>query len=88
MATMVTIKLLFFAKARELVNKAEENLNICACKSGSDMIQLILNTYPDLSVIGKSFILAHNEEYITDSEELIHFKDGDEIAVIPPLSGG
>lgn len=88
MASTVNVKLLFFAKARELVNKTDEQLITSPSTSGAELIRLILKTYPNLSVISKAFILAHNEEYVTDSEEIIQLRDGDEIAVIPPLSGG
>ena len=32
-------------------------------------------------------VLAVNQEYI-DKEQVIHLKTGDEVAIIPPISGG
>lgn len=34
-----------------------------------------------------SVIVAVNQEY-TDKEQVIHLKSGDEVAIIPPISGG
>ena len=33
-------------------------------------------------------ILAHNQEYIDDADQQIELQTGDELAVIPPISGG
>lgn len=40
-----------------------------------------------LASIEGNLIVAVNQEY-TEREQLIHLKAGDEVAVIPPISGG
>ena len=40
-----------------------------------------------LSVISENLILSLNEEYLS-GDSVIDAADGDEIAVIPPISGG
>ena len=40
-----------------------------------------------LSPLKGSVIVAVNQEYI-DKEQVIHLKAGDEVAIIPPISGG
>jgi len=47
----------------------------------------ILQLYEALQPIAKNLLLAVNEEYIAASES-IQLKDGDNIAIMPPLSGG
>ncbi|CAL1277926.1 unnamed protein product [Larinioides sclopetarius] len=51
------------------------------------LLQQILNTCKNLQPIAENVILAVNEEYVDKSENIL-LKNGDEIAVIPPLSGG
>ncbi len=46
------------------------------------------NVYFRLEVIQESMILAVNQEYIETKEEQIDLCAGDEIALIPPISGG
>lgn len=40
-----------------------------------------------LQVIAENIILSLNEEYIDDNQQLT-LREGDEVAVIPPISGG
>ena len=40
-----------------------------------------------LSTIKDNLVLAHNEEYL-DKDSRVNLREGDEIAVIPPISGG
>lgn len=44
----------------------------------------VMNSYPDFSTI-KGFMIAVNQEYATEDQLLV---EGDEIAIIPPVSGG
>ncbi|GFT22256.1 molybdopterin synthase sulfur carrier subunit [Nephila pilipes] len=84
----VSIKLLFFAKARELMGKHEMEAQLPPGPYNSQrLLQKLLSTCEDLQPIAENIILAINEEYI-DKLRKIHLKDGDQIAVIPPLSGG
>lgn len=85
---VIRVKLLFFAKARELAQvkstEFEVQQNIIAC---GDLLELICDKY-NLSLIRKNIILAINEEYCENPGQSIKLTNGDEIAVIPPLSGG
>jgi len=125
----VKVRLLFFAKARELVGVAEtETTRLFGDKAtdtataetttadtataetatsessttatsttttttttttGSELFKAVLALYPDLVLIKDSIILAHNLEYIdVGGSTPIIVKEGDEIAIIPPVSGG
>lgn len=84
----VCVKLLFFAKAREVMGKHE--MEVLFSPGPYDSLALkhkVLNSCKDLMPISESFILALNEEYIHNMNNF-SLKDKDEIAVIPPLSGG
>ncbi|KAG8187166.1 hypothetical protein JTE90_020041 [Oedothorax gibbosus] len=84
----VCVKLLFFAKAREVMGKHEMDVLFSPGPYDSKTLRhKVLNSCKDLMPIAESFILALNEEY-TDNMTEFSLKDKDEIAVIPPLSGG
>ena len=41
-----------------------------------------------LSAVREQIVLAVRQEYVTIGCQLVNLKNGDEVAVIPPLSGG
>jgi len=81
------VKVLFFAIARELTGTNGIELEL---DSTSDIVPTtellltsLLDQYPSLKTI--QFRLAVNKKYITGS---IPLNSGDEIACLPPISGG
>nr|CAH7763140.1 unnamed protein product [Callosobruchus chinensis] len=82
----VAVHILFFAKAREIVGKTETKFLTDSPIKYSDLLKLIVDEY-SLNEIQNNVILSVNEEYC-DAESILTLKQGDEIAVIPPLSGG
>nr|XP_023022505.1 molybdopterin synthase sulfur carrier subunit [Leptinotarsa decemlineata] len=81
----VHIKILFFAKAREIVGKSSDFINITPSLTYQELLDKIVSFY-SLEDIKDNLILSVNEEFCEDTT--ITLKAGDEIAVIPPLSGG
>ena len=88
----VTIKVLFFASAREAaggVSKA--NLELEADQANTQSLrEKLAGTYPSMADMVKdedNLTLALNEEYVT-SGQVLPLKDGDTVALIPPISGG
>ena len=43
--------------------------------------------YPKLKEMKGSFVLALNHQYVTSPSSAV-LKSGDEVAIIPPISGG
>ncbi|CAR98645.1 Protein CBG26118 [Caenorhabditis briggsae] len=84
---MVSVKVLFFGEAFQLVGKREETVEFPAETDYEELRRIILEKYPALSKIEKVMMLAVDQEYANpgDRFELERFT---EIAVIPPLSGG
>jgi len=81
------IKCLYFAAYREITDKKEELFDLEKTVNSKEFIEIILIKYPGLEkLIGKS-VLAINQEYIDRNAE-VTLKEGDEIAFIPPISGG
>lgn len=78
------VKVLFFAQAKEIVNKSELNIKIPRKSTVKDLIDILYTNYPGLKKIG--FSIALNEEYLSDYNVVIKSKDV--VAIIPPVSGG
>jgi molybdopterin synthase catalytic subunit len=75
----------FFGLYRELVGSSQADLEIEDKISLADLKQKLAVVFPPLQAFADNLLLAVNGEY--GSAEL-QLKDGDEIAVLPPLSGG
>jgi molybdopterin converting factor subunit 1 len=88
-AADVQVNLLFFAKSRELVGEKQVLLSVSQGLTARAVLNHILQAYPSLEVIADNLLLAHNQEYL-DLQDLqsLHFQPGDELAIIPPISGG
>ncbi|KAH8295271.1 hypothetical protein KR018_009453 [Drosophila ironensis] len=84
---VVDVHVLFFAKSRELAQTSRSQVSLPAQIVASDLLDLLVAKF-DLSPIKDNLILAHNETYIENLDDKILLKSGDELAVIPPLSGG
>lgn len=82
-----TVIVLFFAKSRELSGFNETTLSVNSKIICGDLLQLICSTY-NLGPIKNNLILALNQVYQKDMKLLLTLKENDEIAIIPPISGG
>lgn len=82
----VTVKLLFFARAKELAGARESFIQLPPKISYTQLLKIIIHKY-NLEQIKNNILLAKNEEVCEESRD-IEIKERDSIAVIPPLSGG
>jgi len=87
MSDTVQITVLFFAKARELIGKSSSSCAVPSSCSYSQLVSYIKTSFPHLNILGDAFVLSLNEDYI-EEENQINLSQGDELAVIPPISGG
>lgn len=83
----LSIDVLFFAKSREITGVKQAKIELPIRTSSNDILQHILVKYPGLEVIRDNIILTLNENYLEGNEN-IDLRPSDEIAVIPPISGG
>jgi len=78
------MKVLAFGIIKEIFNDAEASIAI----NNGDRVDLLKNIleerYPRLKELG-SYMIAVNNEYAS-ADDIIH--DNDEVAIIPPVSGG
>ncbi|MGI8837674.1 MAG: molybdopterin converting factor subunit 1 [Pyrinomonadaceae bacterium] len=79
-----TVTVLFFGAARDVVGQAEIKLLLQAANAATALEEL-LEKFPELRRFGRSLLFAVNQEY-AQPDRLI--KEGDELAVFPPVSGG
>ncbi|TME73637.1 MAG: molybdopterin converting factor subunit 1 [Chloroflexi bacterium] len=73
-----------FASYREAAGVGRIELELPAGAKVKDAIFSILKDHP-LIAEGRQVVIARNQEYVTADEPLA---DGDEVALIPPVSGG
>src|SRR5450755_1131421 len=81
----IHVRVLFFGAARDAVGQDSLELQINSPANLASAFAQLLANYPALSRFGNSLLLAVNQEYALSDREL---SDGDELAVLPPVSGG
>jgi len=81
---MPQFKVLTFAAATEIIGADHCFLELPTGATVADLRAALLASYPKFSEL-LSFAIARNEEYAADDEVLT---PGDELVVIPPVSGG
>lgn len=82
---MIRIDVTLFAHARDLAGTGRETVELPAGATASDLLRLLEERHPRLSALGGRARLAVNRAYAAPTLTL---SDGDEAAVIPPVSGG
>lgn len=77
--------LLYFAQARRVTGLPSESLDSPAPLTADQLWSEILRRHPDLALLHPVIRLARNGEFAAPDAL---FQPGDEIALIPPVSGG
>ncbi len=79
------IKVLYFSSIKDKLKKKEDILDITENTTLEDVISLLKEKYPEIAESLDKSMFAVNEEY-ADKDKIL--KEGDTVAVIPPVSGG
>ena len=78
------IKLIAFGIAKDIIENASLNFSVAPAASISDLKKALMHQYPDFNKL-QSLKFAINEDYQDDHYQL---SEGDEVVIIPPVSGG
>ena len=84
-ANQITVKLLLFAQLRDRFGQSELRMSLPRGASGRDLITRLIGQQPSLKPLLEVSRLAVNCEYTSFDEVL---QEGDEVVMIPPVSGG
>ena len=79
------IKVLYFSSIKDKIGITSENIEIAENSTINDLIKLLSEKYPQIKDSLQNSMFAVNEEYASIDQEL---KEGDTVAIIPPVSGG
>jgi len=85
MSERVSIRVLFFGAARDVVDTNPLEVSVEAPATVGSAFRQLVERFAQLERFGRSLLFAVNQEYATPETPL---KDNDELAVFPPVSGG
>lgn len=75
------MKVLFFGQLKDMVHRSEDTFDA----AGPLSLEQVFGRYPAIAGLRSSIVFARNRQFSAPSESV---EDGDEIAFLPPVSGG
>ena len=82
---MPTITIRLFARLADVAGTRSADLEIGEGLSAADAYRALAAAHPALAPLQPTVLYAVNQEYVTADHPL---RPGDELALIPPVSGG
>jgi len=82
----IRVTILYFAFIHEITRKKEEIMELSTNTSIKELISIILTRYPNIKNI-KNIKISVNYRIVNSNSNLI-LKNADEVALLPPISGG
>ncbi len=79
------VKVLFFGILRDIVGRSEEQIEVDEGASLGSVFEHYAHQFPRMGGMASSIVLACNQQF---SDRSTHVADGDEVAFLPPVSGG
>lgn len=79
------VKVKYFAVCREMFNRDEEEMELPDGAVLMDVLKRLEGKWPEIPEYYEVMQMSVNWEYATEQTEL---SDGDEVALIPPVTGG
>ena len=92
MSEKVNVKILYFAKIKEIMKKSFDTVYLNNNKIlGKDVFDYAITQNSDLinelKPVFDTCLISLNDEYIEREQEIL-LKQGDEISILPPISAG
>jgi len=81
----VNVEVLYFAVVRERAGRETETFALAAGATVADLLVLLAQRHPALAGLERRIQVAVNRQIVPPTSALA---DGDEVALIPPVSGG
>lgn len=75
----------FFAMVRQTVGEKEKTMELESGTKVEDLVEELIDEYPKLENIRDILIVSVNKHKASDDHVL---EEGDEVAVMPPVTGG
>ncbi len=79
------VRVLFFATCREVFGQREQEVDLPGGATVGDLIETLSSQSPAFREIERSLMVSVNQAYVERGRSL---EPGDEVALIPPVSGG
>jgi molybdopterin converting factor subunit 1 len=79
------VKVLFFGRLKEVAGRAEDSLDLADGASIEQLFSSCVARQPELARFRASLVASRNQEFAPWNTPL---RSGDEVAFLPPVSGG
>ena len=79
------VKVLFFGRLKDIIGQSEESLDLNEASTIEQLFALYSHRIPELAKYRSSVVASRNQEFAA-WDTLLH--SGDEVAFLPPVSGG
>jgi len=83
--SMVRVTVAYFARARECAGTTEEELELNQPASVQQLFSKVMAIHPSLTEIKQILSPLVNGKWVSEETNL---KDGDRVALLPPVGGG
>lgn len=79
------IRVLLFGQLKDIIGRQEDSLDLAAGTKVADVMSHYAGKFPRLQAMSASIACSLNQEYVSGATVL---HDGDEVGLLPPVSGG
>jgi len=85
MSSTIQVEVLYFHILRERTGRERDRIELQSGQRISALLKQLYAKYPQIMCHDRSLMIAVNEEFARRGRIL---EDGDEVALLPPVSGG